>query len=113
MTAFSTVHLFGFGTAQIIGKDVNKQVPFTALTKLTAFVDHVKTFKPADVTLTDFHVIHIFENMDVRYLGKKADGQPMEAKTSFSVKWADVDAVKLGALVDEIAAYVAPVAPAV
>ena len=112
MVAFKTIHLFGNGTAQIIGEGVNKQVPFSALTKLTAFVDHVKTFKPDEVTLTDFHVIHIFENMDVRYLGRKADGQPIETKTSFSVRWAEVDAVKLGELVDEISAYVVP-APAV
>ena len=104
MTAFSTIHLFGFGTAQIIGKDVNKQVPAAELTKLADFVDHVKTFKPTDVTLTDYHVIHIFNDMDVRYLGKKGDGSPMETKVSFSIKWADVDQAKLTALVDEIAA---------
>lgn len=101
MTEFNTIHVFGFGTAQIISKDVNKQVPASGLTSLAAFVDHVKTFVPKDVVLTDYHVIHIFNNMDVRYLGKatKNNGE----KTTFSVKLADVDAALLAALVDEIA----------
>ena len=100
MTAFSTIHLFGFGTAQIISKDVNKQVPSSGLTKLTAFVDHIKTFKPANVVLTDYHVIHIFNDMDVRYLGKGTDKK--DDKTAFSVKWADVNQALLTDLVDEI-----------
>lgn len=100
MTAFNTIHLFGFGTAQIIGIDVNKQVSSAGLTKLAAFIDYIKTFKPADVVAADYHVVHIFENMDVRYLGKTNN---KDDKTAFSVKWADVGKSILGELVDEIA----------
>ena len=98
------MHVFGFGTAQIIGKDLNKQVPVSGLTTLAAFVAHIKTFKPADVTLEDYHVIHIFNNLDARYLGNSVPNQPDGTKTSWTVNWAQLDLAIVGALVDEIAA---------
>ena len=33
---WGTIHIFGFGTTQLIGKDLNKQVPSTALTTLAS-----------------------------------------------------------------------------
>jgi hypothetical protein len=88
MATFNTIHVFGFGDTQVIG-ETNGTVKSETLTKLTAFVDHIKTFKPEDVVLTDYHVIHIFNGMDVRYLGKGTENK--KDKTSFSVKIADVD----------------------
>ena len=104
MTAFNTIHVFGFGTAQIIAHDLNKQTPTSGLTKLAAFVEHVKTFKPTDVTLSDYHVIHIFDNFDVRYLGTTAKDAPEGTKSSWAVKWSDLNLTIVGDLVDEIAA---------
>ncbi len=101
-TQFNTIHVFGYGETQIISKDVNKKKSSKDLTNLAAFVDHIKTFKPADVVLTDYHVIHIFNNMDVRYLGNGTDKK--EEKTSFSVKLTEVNPATLSALVDEVAA---------
>lgn len=101
MTNFSTIHIFGFGDTQIIGDTVNGIVPSLELTTLTAFVDHVKTFLPATgVTLTDYHVIHIFNNMDVRYLGQGTEDRTIT--TSFSVNLGQIDHTLLTALVDEI-----------
>lgn len=102
MATFKTIHLFGFGTAQIIGEEFNLSAKAETLTKLAAFVDHVKSFKPADVTLTDHHVIHIFEGMDVRYLGVGAEDK--KAKTDFSVKFEEVNATLLTELATEIKA---------
>lgn len=104
MSTFNTIHLFGFGDAQIIGKENNGTVASEALTNLTAFVDHIKTFKPEDVTLTDYHVIHIFNETDVRYLGKGTEVKT--DKTNFTVKISEVDATLLTNLVDELAAAV-------
>ncbi len=101
MKAFNTIHLFGSGEAQIIGEDLNKKTPNSELTKLAAFVDHIKTFKPEDVVLTDYHVIHIFNKFDVRYLGTSTDNK--KDKTTFSVKFDKVDATLLSALIDDIA----------
>jgi cell division FtsZ-interacting protein ZapD len=107
MSKFNTIHLFGFGDSQIIGKDSNGTVKSDTLSNLTAFVNHIKTFKPEDVVLTDYHVIHIFSEMDVRYLGKGTDNR--EDKTDFIVKIAEVDQTILNNLVDELVAAVAPV----
>ncbi len=107
MVTFSTAHIFGFGDAQIIGKDAegknfNKKTPLSGLTKLQAFVDHVKTFKPADIALTDYHVIHIFNNFDVRYLGTPAKDAPSETKSSWTIKWSDLNPTIVGDLIDEV-----------
>jgi hypothetical protein len=105
MSTFNTIHLFGFGDSQIIGKDNKGTVKSDTLTNLTAFVDHIKTFKPEDVTLTDYHVIHIFNGADVRYLGKGSENN--QEKTHFSVSFSDVDSTLLNNLVDELVAAVA------
>jgi hypothetical protein len=100
MSTFNTIHLFGFGDSQIIGKDTNHSVKSNTLTNLQAFVDHVKTFKPEEVTLTDYHVIHIFNETTVRYLGKGT--QNNEEKTHFTVNFSDIDSTILNNLVDEL-----------
>ena len=103
MTTFNTVHIFGFGSSQIISDTVNKQTPNSGLTSLAAFVAHVISFKPEDVTQTDYHAIHIFNDYEVRYLGTapKVGGKPV--KDSWSIKWDKLDLSIVGALIDEIA----------
>lgn len=103
MAAFNTIHVFGFGDTQVIGEK-NGTVKSDTLTKLTALVDHIKTFKPEDVTLTDYHVIHIFNGMDVRYLGKGTETKG--EKTSFSVKIADVNPTILNEFTAELIASI-------
>jgi hypothetical protein len=98
--SFNTIHIFHFGQVQIIGKDVNTSKGADSLTTVDDFIDHVKSFKPQDVVLTDYHAIHIFNNFDVRYLGKSTDNK--EEKTSFSVKFKDIDKAKLNPLVAEL-----------
>ena len=107
MANFSTIHVFGFGDTQIIGKDNKGMVKSSELTKLETFVTHVKTFLPATgVTLTDYHVIHIFDKNEVKYLGQQA--QDKKANTSFSVKWAQINEVILNEFVDEIISKLPP-----
>lgn len=104
MSQFNTIHLFGFGDAQIIGKETNGTLKSSTLTTLTEFIDHIKTFKPEDVILSDYHVIHIFNGMDVRYLGKREDSN--QDKLDFTIKIADIDTALLTALVEELVAKV-------
>lgn len=107
MEKFSTIHIFGFGDVQIIGKENNGTVKATELTTLQTLVDHVKTFLPATgVTLTDYHVIHIFNKMDIRYLGRQAENN--EEKTSFSVEINTVDQGILEAFVNELVSLLPP-----
>lgn len=101
MKQFSTIHIFGHGQVQIIGKENNGTVNSSELTTLQPLVDHVKTFLPATgVTLTDYHVIHIFKKMDVRYLGKQSEDK--KANTSFSVKIDLLDQVIFDTFVNEL-----------
>jgi hypothetical protein len=107
MGQFSTIHIFGYGETQIIGETNNGKVPSSSLTTLVPFVDHVKTFLPeSGVTLTDYHVIHIFDGMDVRYLGQGLEDRTVQ--TSFSVGLNQIDQTLLTALVDEIVLAIQP-----
>lgn len=102
MQAFSTIHVFGYGETQIIGTGANKKVLSSTLTTLPAFVAYVKSKLPAGIVLTDYHVIHVFNNLDVRYLGKPT-GTKTDV-TTFTIKWADVDLTTLTALAGELSA---------
>ena len=110
MSQFNTIHLFGFGDSQIIGQDNNGTVKSDTLTNLQAFIDHIVTFKPEEVVLTDYHVIHIFNEMDVRYLGRGTGNH--QDKTDFIIKMEDIDATILANLVDELVLAVTPTEPA-
>ncbi len=101
MIAFSVIHIFRFGTAQIVSDVLGKQVPVSGLANLDTFVSHIKGFKPEGVVDTPYHVIHVFNGREVRYLGKCTDNK-MD-KLSFSVKWSDVNISLLESVVNEIA----------
>jgi cell division FtsZ-interacting protein ZapD len=98
--SFNTIHIFHFGQVQLIGNEINKSKTADVLTELDSFVEHIKSFIPQDVVLTDYHVIHVFNNLDVRYLGKSTDNK--KDKTTFTVKFKDIDKQKLNALVAEL-----------
>lgn len=101
MKQFSTIHIFGYGETQIIGENNNGKIPSLSLTTLVPFVDHIKTFLPeSGVTLTDYHVIHIFEGSDVRYLGVGTEDR--KENTSFSVKYDQINLTLLDTLVNEV-----------
>ncbi len=103
MIPFDVIHIFRFGTAQIVGKNLGKQVPVSGLVNLAAFVAHLKSFKPLGVVDTPYHAIHIFNGKEVRYLGKCTDN--MKDELSFSVKWSDIDIPLLASLVNEVVSY--------
>ena len=107
MKQFSTIHIFGYGETQIIGNDNNGKVQSSELTNLVALVDHIKTFLPeSGVTLTDYHVIHIFEGSDVRYLGVGTEDRKED--TSFSVKYDQINTVILDTFVNEVISLLPP-----
>jgi len=100
METFNTIHVFSFGDIQIISKDKNGTVKAADLTKLDAFVNHVKTFKPAEITFTDYHTINVFYDNSVRYIGKPDVDKKL--KTSFSVEFNKIDQTILNDLVAEV-----------
>jgi hypothetical protein len=105
ITEFSTIHIFAYGEAQIIGKDLNFKASVNAFTKLQAVIDDIKSKKPADKTSGDYHAINIFFSADCRYMGKAKEN-------SFSCKLAELNETKLNALIAEFATLKASATPA-
>jgi LPS sulfotransferase NodH len=104
-TEWSTLHIFGYGETQLIGKDLNKKVPTLVLTTVQAVIDNVYSFKPEGNTATEqYHAINIFNNMF-------ADWQTaQQGVEGWRVQYPELDATLIDALVAEIIAYVQPTA---
>lgn len=92
---WSTLHIFGYGESQAIGKDYNKKIKTSSLTTAQAVIDNIYSKKPVDNNASAQHrVITIFNDMDARYFPETGD--------NFSVKFSQLDASLSQALVDEI-----------
>lgn len=104
ITEFSTIHIFAYGEAQIIGKDLNFKASVNSFTKLQAVITNIKSKKPEDKTDGDYHAINIFFSSDCRYMGKGKEN-------SFSCKLTDLDETKLNALIAEFATLKASATP--
>jgi len=101
---WNTIHIFGYGETQIIGKDLNKKVPTSVLTTVQAVVDNVYSFKPEGNTATEeYHAVNIFNTMFADWQTKQQGVQ------GWRVQYADLDSAAIEALAAEIVAYVAPV----
>lgn len=99
----STIHIFGYGEAQIVSDTTNFKTAVGDFKKLQAVIDDVKSKKPADKTATDYHAINIFFDSKAVYIPK---GDPKDAglkasDNSFSVAFKDLDSKKIDALVAE------------
>jgi len=105
----STLHIFGYGEVQVIGKDgnagVNKKVPVGSLSGVKAVVDNVYSQKPADNNSPNiYHAVNIFD-------GLFADYQVPGEFKSFRVEFDKLDKSLIDALVAEVVAYLPPVVP--
>lgn len=105
----NTLHIFGYGEAQVIGRDgntnINKKAPISELTKVTPVVDDVYSFKPADNQATNsYHVINLFKNVF-------ADYQPKDKFKSWRVDWSKLNESAIDDLVAEVLAYTPPAKP--
>ena len=105
ITEFNTIHIFAYGEAQIIGKDLNYKAAISKFTKLQAVIDDIKSKKPADVAAGDYHAINIFYSINVRYMGKAKEN-------SFSCNLSELNETKLNALIAEFASLKAAEVPA-
>ena len=98
MAEFNTIHVFGYGETQLISKDVNFKCSTSELSSVAAVVANVYSKKPADSDASaEYHAVNIFNDMF-------ADYQPQTGKEGFRVKWEDLDAALIDALVVEITA---------
>lgn len=103
MADFNTIHIFGFGDVQIITKDKTVTKKYSTLTKAKAVVDEIYALKPVDYTgAAEYHAVNIFADMFADFQPKGQLGQkPIKG---FRVKYADITATAISALVAELLA---------
>lgn len=95
---FNTIHIFGFGITQAIGKDKNVQTSKDNVgQQADAAIANVWSKKPADyIGSEEYHAINIFNNLF-------ADFQPKgKGEKGFRVKYEDLDAATMEALATKI-----------
>lgn len=103
MADFNTIHIFGFGDVQLISKDKSVTKKYTDLTKAKAVIDKIYALKPEDYAGTEqYHAINIFSDMFADFQPKSIEGQP--PIKGFRVKYEDIDAKSINALVTELMA---------
>lgn len=74
-----TIHIFGYGETQINSNEFSKKITTTELIKVQPLVDAIWNKKPLDLeTEEKYHVIHIFNHNDIRFVSK--DGFQLKAE---------------------------------
>lgn len=92
----NVIHIFGYGEAQIISDTINHKANVSEFKKLQAVIDDIKALKPKDVEAAEYHAINIFGSTKADYVSKGEKN-----KGNFSVKFENLNATKLSALVTE------------
>jgi hypothetical protein len=94
---FNTIHIFGFGVVQVIGKDFNVQTPITNVqNQANACIDNVWSKVPAPPITKQYHSINIFDNMFADWLPK------VKGEKSFRTEYKDLDASLFDALAQAV-----------
>lgn len=102
---FNTIHIFGFGTVQVITDTQNVQADISLVqAQADACIDNVWANKPADYTGTkSYHAINTFYDMF-------SDWQPsVKGETGFRAQYSDLDGSLFEALASAVLAL--PVEP--
>jgi hypothetical protein len=98
MATWSTLHIFGFGETQLIGKDFNKKVLTSELTNVQAVVDNLYSFKPEDIEATvNYQAITFTKTFNGVWVTKELN--------RWITPYAALDATAIEELVAEIEAY--------
>lgn len=98
----ATIHIFGYGEAQIISEKTNFKAPVEKFTKLKAVIDNIKGKRPADKESAEHHAVNIFTGLKADFIAKKSAKETDAKKNnSFSVKYEDLDAKRIEALIAE------------
>lgn len=90
----STIHIFGYGEAQIISDTLNFKAKVSSFTKLQAVIDDVKAKRPTKTVYTEPHVINIFADLRVDY-------NSTNKNACYKFDFKDLNVQKLNALVAE------------
>lgn len=99
-----TIHIFGYGEAQLISDTVNFKASIDKFTKLQSVIDDIKSKKPKDKVAGDYHAINIFGDLRADYIAKSVEGLKSNSSTeniSYSIPFKDLDSKKIEALIAE------------
>lgn len=94
MAKFTTIHVFAYGEAQIIGKDLNFKSKVEDFSTLNSVINDIKSKKPSDKLDKNYHSVNIFSDLRADYNATEKDG-------SFNVKYSDLNEANINALVAE------------
>ena len=99
---WNTIHIFGFGTVQVISDTQNVQAPISAVqADADTVIDDIWSKKPADYTGQKlYHAVNCFNELFTDWLPKE------DGIKSFRVQSADLDQSLLDALATAVLAYV-------
>lgn len=106
----STLHIFGYGEAQVIGQDgetsVNKKAASSQLTGLQSVIDNVFSKKPENNSSTNnIHAVNIFNNLFADFQPHQELGAAgVNHGEGFRVPFLELDKALIDALVAEILA---------
>jgi hypothetical protein len=97
MKQYNTIHIFGYGESQVIGKDVNFKAKTSDLTAAQPLIDAVIALAPEGVTITPntYHAINFF-------YGSRTDYQSQITGQSFSVNTELIDPELINNLVVQL-----------
>ena len=97
---WNTIHIFGFGTVQVIAKDANVQAPVSEFQdKVDAVVDNVWSKKPTDYTGAKvYHAVNTFNDMF-------SDWQSSDVAGGYRTPMAELDKTLFDDLAASVLAY--------
>jgi hypothetical protein len=98
MATFNTIHIFGFGTIQVIGKDLNVQTPIANVqAQADACINNVWSKKPTDSTITkQYHAVNVFNGMFADWQTK------VKGEKGFRAKYEELDGSLFQALAQAV-----------
>jgi hypothetical protein len=104
---WNTIHIFGFGTVQVISDDDNVQVPFSAVeAEAQAVVDSIWEKRPEDYEgPKTYHAINNFYEVSSDWIPDQRGAK------SFRVEKDNLDQALLDALAQAVFNYVPPAPP--
>lgn len=92
---WKTMHI-GFGQTQLLTKDSSKTFANSDLINVQEVIDNILSLKPDNIPTSNFHIIHFIKDRQIMYTSKE------DPKFSFTIKYGQINASKLNALVEEI-----------
>jgi len=105
---YNTIHIFGFGIVQVIGKEKNVQTSIdSVIVQCNNVIDNIWANKPADYVGTkEYHAVNIFNGLFADWQAK------IKGEEGFRIELKNLDSVLIEDLVNAVYAT-EPVEPTI